>query len=264
MTDWSSYDGIADRYDGVCGSRFEAAARILSQRLSLAPAASVLDLGTGTGIVLRALAPTAASLTGCDRSRGMIGAARARVPAGRFVEADAAALPFRNASFDAVTAGFVLSHLHDHQAGLAEVHRVLKRGGRFATTSWGAASDARDAAWRELLGGTVPQDRVRAAVARVVPREAEFENAASVAAALAAAGFTGVEVDAVALTYTISLEDFVADREISSAGRFARHTLGPDGWARWVAEAREFLRRRFGSTFECSREVLVGVGGRAA
>jgi hypothetical protein len=81
---------------------------------------------------------------------------------------------------------------------------------------------------------------------------------------LAAAGFAGVEVHAVVLEYTISLDDFLADREISSAGRYARHTLGPDGWSRWVAHARDRLERRFGSAFACSRGVLIGIGARAA
>jgi ubiquinone/menaquinone biosynthesis C-methylase UbiE len=263
MTDWSSYDGIAGRYDVVWGDRFQAAARILSERLSLPSSGSVLDIGTGTGIVLGALAPTAARLTGCDRSMGMIGVARARVPAARFVAADATTLPFRDASFDAVSASFVLSHLGDPEAGLREVRRVLKPGGRFAMTSWAADEDERGAAWRDSLAEAVSRDLVQAAVARVAPAEARFEAAPGVEATLTAAGFAAVEVSPAVLRYTISVDDFLADREISSAGRFACHTLGAEGWSRWCEATREALERRFGSVFQCSRQILIGLGVRA-
>ena len=148
MSDWSSYDTIAARYDDVWGSRFEAVARLLCERMPLGRGTAHLDVGTGTGIVLRALASQASgsNLAGCDRSIGMIRAARARMPEGRFVAADAMTLPFRDASFDAVTASFVLSHIADLEAGLQEAHRVLKPGGRFAMTSWSTDTDKRAAA----------------------------------------------------------------------------------------------------------------------
>lgn len=267
MTDWSSYDGIAKRYDDVWGTRFEAVARCICERVSLAPGESALDIGTGTGFVLRTLATKASRgsrLTGCDRSIGMIDVARSRVPAGWFVAADVVTLPFRDASFDAVTASFVLSHLGNHEAGLAEARRVLKPGGVFAMTSWAADADVYGEAWRELLAGAVSTELVEAAVARVAPHESHFESAERVDRALAAGGFAAVEVHPVTLEYTILLDQFLADRELSAAGRFARHALSADAWLRLVARAREVLGRRFGSVFHCSRGVLVGVGTRAA
>ena len=115
-----------------------------------------------------------------------------------------------------------------------------------------------------MLAGAVSKDLLQAAVERVVPRETHFENAASVKSALTVAGLAGVEVHALALNYTIPLDHFLADRELSSGGRFARHTLGADAWARFDDRAREELRRRFGSVFECARGVLIGLGERAA
>jgi len=264
VTEWSSYDNIAGRYDDVWGSRFESVARSIRERVSLVPGESLLDIGTGTGIVLRSFTSTATRLTGCDRSIGMIDIARSRVPAGRFVAADAVTLPFRDASFDAVTASFVLSHLGSHEAGLAEARRVLKPGGRFTMASWAADADVYGEAWRELLAGAVSQELVEAAVARVAPHESHFESAEKVDRALTAAGFAEAEVHPVTLDYTLSLDQFLADRELSSAGRFARHALGAEAWPPFVARARDVLGRRFGSAFRCTRGVLIGMGTRAA
>ena len=267
VSGWSSYDGIAQRYDDIWGSRFEEVARHLRERVALSRRSSVLDVGSGTGIVLDALrskAPEGARLVGCDKSAGMIRVARCRVPVGRFVEASALSLPFGESNFDVVTASFVLSHLSDCEAGLAEVHRVLKPGGVFAMSSWSADADPHGEAWRTALAHVVPEERLRAAVAQVAPAEARFQQSEGVEAALTAAGFGGITVHTVTLEYSLPLDHFLADREISSAGRFARHTLGADGWAGFQDRAREELGRRFGSVFECSRGVLIGLGTRAA
>jgi ubiquinone/menaquinone biosynthesis C-methylase UbiE len=264
--DWSSYDTIADRYDDVWGGRFEAVAAFLCERIPLPGPVSVLDIGTGTGIVLRAMAgksPVGSRLTGCDRSIGMIRVARARLPAGRFVGADALALPFRGGSFDLVTASFVLSHLRHADAGLKEMTRVLRRGGRLMVTSWAAGSDAPGEAWRDLLESVVSTDLVRAAVDRVAPGESRFESAPQVERTLAGAGLGDVGVHPFAMDYTITLDDFLSDRELSSAGRFARESLGPEAWSRFAGRAREVLGSRFGPEVRCTRQVLVGMGARA-
>lgn len=130
--------------------------------------------------------------------------------------------------------------------------------------SWSADADVHGEAWRALLADVVPKERLQAAVAHVAPYETHFERAEGVEAALTAAGFSGVTVHALTLEYAIPLDHFLADREISSGGRFARHTLGADAWSRFLARAREELGRRFGSFFECSRGVLIGLGTRAA
>jgi ubiquinone/menaquinone biosynthesis C-methylase UbiE len=266
-TDWSSYDTIAGRYDEVWGSRFEAVARLIWERVSPARGASVLDIGTGTGIVPHALGSRALELsgvTGCDRSAGMIRAARARMPALRLVAADAATLPFRDSAFDVATASFLLSHLRNYEAGLIEARRVLRPGGVFAMTSWAADTDPYGEAWRKLLADAVSRERLQDAVARVAPSESCFENAAGVERALDAAGFASVEVHPVALEYKLSLEHFLSDRELSSGGRFARHAVGVEAWGRFLARAREELGRRFGSVFTFPRGVLIGLGKRAA
>lgn len=266
VTDWSSYDSIAGRYDEVWGSRFEAVARFIWQRVSPARGASVLDIGTGTGIVPHALGSRALELrgvTGCDKSTGMIQVARSRMPALRIVAAEATALPFRDSAFDVATASFLLSHLRNYEAGLIEARRVLRPGGVFVMTSWATDTDAHGEAWREILAGAVSKDLLQRAVTHVAPSEGCFESTAGVERALIGADFAGVEVHTLALTGTISVEHFLSDRELSSGGRFARQALGADAWGRFVARARDELGRRFGSVFTFTRGVRIGLGKRA-
>lgn len=260
---WPSYDGIAARYDDVWGGRFEAVARLIWERVSPGPGALVLDVGTGTGIVPRAMGARLSDIsgvTGCDRSAGMLSMAKGRMPALRLVVAEASALPFRQAVFDVATASFVLSHLRDYGAALLEAHRVLKPGGTFVMTSWAADTDAPGEAWRELLAEAVSRDRLREAVAQVAPSESCFESAGAVEHALTRAGFSGVEAHAATLGCSLSLDQYLADRELSSGGRFAQHALGAAGWARFLAHAREELGHKFGPLVSFPRDVLIGVG----
>ncbi len=97
---------------------------------------TALDLCCGHGIVTQGLVAAGAEATGCDFSPAMLGIARASVPGARFVEGDAMALAFDDASFDAVTIGFGIPHVPDPSAVIAEAHRVLKPGGRLAFSVW--------------------------------------------------------------------------------------------------------------------------------
>jgi len=96
----------------------------------------ILDVATGTGDVALLLkrARPEAEVVGGDFTPQMLELARAKAArAGvdvRFLEADALALPFADASFDAITAAFGFRNFADYERGLAEFQRVLAPGGR--------------------------------------------------------------------------------------------------------------------------------------
>lgn len=108
--------------------------RIATTRaLSSRPGQRILDLAAGTGTSSVAIARTGAEVVAADFSPGMIAEGRRRhagVPGVSFVEADATNLPFEDEEFDAVTISFGLRNVQDADAGLREMLRVTKPGGR--------------------------------------------------------------------------------------------------------------------------------------
>lgn len=128
----STWDGLAARYGAQ--ERFEQ--RAIETALGLAAPAQcerLIDLGTGTGLLLRRLAmrdPRPAAAVGIDRSAGMLARA-GTLPAGWSVlRADARAVPLPDACADVVTCSYLLHLLEapDRAAVLGEALRLLRRG----------------------------------------------------------------------------------------------------------------------------------------
>jgi SAM-dependent methyltransferase len=121
--------------------------------------AHVLDLGAGTGVASDALISADAQVIAADVAYGMLRHnAPSRPPA---VCADAARLPFRAGSFDHVVAAFVLNHVPDLVAALAEQARVVRPGGTIAASSFPTEREhpAKDAIGKVIeAAGFVPPD----------------------------------------------------------------------------------------------------------
>ena len=104
----------------------------------LTPGGAALDVCCGTGDLTFELAGRVGAdgtVVGCDFSERMLDLARAKARRRdasnvRFEWADTLKLPYADGSFDAVTIGFGARNLADLDRGLAELARVLRRGGR--------------------------------------------------------------------------------------------------------------------------------------
>ena len=92
--------------------------------------ASTLDVACGTGDMAIELLKRGSSVTGIDLSEEMLAIARSKTAEANFQLANAEALPFDDASFDAVTSAFGIRNFVHLDKGLAEMARVLKSGGR--------------------------------------------------------------------------------------------------------------------------------------
>lgn len=105
--------------------------------LRVVPGSSVLDVGCGTGeacVELAGIVGSTGKVAGIDASEAMIAAARRAAKGAKHAidlrVASIYALPFPDAAFDAVRCERVFQHLDDPEAGLAEMMRVARPGGR--------------------------------------------------------------------------------------------------------------------------------------
>jgi len=106
----------------------------------LSTAGTVLEIGTGTGMLARQLQQPGRTLVISDLAHGMTRHARQNLDRPGAVDADAAALPFAGASFTAVASSSVYQWIEDLAGAFTEVARVLQPGGWFAFALFGESS----------------------------------------------------------------------------------------------------------------------------
>jgi demethylmenaquinone methyltransferase/2-methoxy-6-polyprenyl-1,4-benzoquinol methylase len=126
---------------------------------------TVVDVGTGTGLLARAAAQIigdGAQVTGVDPSPGML--AHAKVPAGvRLLSGSAERIPVADSCADFLCMGYALRHLNDLSTAFAEFYRVVRPGGRLCVLEMTLpTSTLQRAILKTWLGGLVPR------IARVV------------------------------------------------------------------------------------------------
>jgi SAM-dependent methyltransferase len=108
--------------------------------LAAQPGERILDLGCGDGRLTQRIAATGATVEGVDASPAMVAAARSRGIA--VEEAPAESLPHADGTFDTVFSNAALHWVRGQDAMMAEVHRVLKPGGRFVAEMGGQGNIA--------------------------------------------------------------------------------------------------------------------------
>lgn len=133
--EWANAD-LAQSYARVFAKAADMVVPHLVKAVGAGPGVETLDLCCGHGNVTLGLVEAGAEVTGLDFSPAMLDMARASVPEAQFVEGDAMALSYGDASFDAVTIGFGMPHVPDPSKVLAEARRVLRPGGRLAFSVW--------------------------------------------------------------------------------------------------------------------------------
>jgi demethylmenaquinone methyltransferase/2-methoxy-6-polyprenyl-1,4-benzoquinol methylase len=128
------FDAVAEGYDRtndvLSFGQDRLWRRATARAVAVRPGERLLDLATGTGTSIEPFDRGGARAVGCDLSMGMLRVGRARNPSLRLVAGDALALPFADASFDALTVSFGLRNVTDLDAALVELRRVARPGGR--------------------------------------------------------------------------------------------------------------------------------------
>lgn len=253
--DWISYDSVAGGHDARVPLMFEAPARDLAARMEFASARSLLDVGTGTGIV--ALQATCAVVIGADPSVEMLRRAR-RNGVGLVAAAEAPGLPFADRTFDRVTAGFVLSHVASYVEALRDMVRVLRRGGRLGVTAWRSRESEYRDCWNRLMERFVD---VRALDSEALPWEEWLAEPENVQAALIDAGLGGVAVDEIEYPIEMAAASFLEMRETSTPARYLRRT-DPAAWERFRESVASEFQRQFRGPVVFTHRALIATAVR--
>jgi ubiquinone/menaquinone biosynthesis C-methylase UbiE len=232
---------------------FAPAAERLLAAAAPVPGERVLDVGTGTGIVARRVAPLVGptgTVAGVDASAGMLSvaretAAREDIPIS-WHEGLAESLPFPDASFDLVLCQFALMFFNDVPTALAEMRRVLTPDGRAVLSVFQAIDlhpfyAALDQAIERRLG--IP------AVAAIF----SLSDADALGEAISRAGFREVEIEPWSMTAHMGPPDaFLAGEiEMDTAAIPAMQDLPP-------AERRKLVEAIAQDLAEPLRAVTVG------
>ena len=139
----NTFDTISEGYDNHALRFFSESAKHLVSYLNLEGDEHVLDVATGTGIVVLTLAKHLPSgrITGIDFSEGMLSQARAKqrksnIHNAEFLKMDMEAIEYPKNHFDAAVCAFGLFYVEDMQGQLSHISDKVKPGGKILITSF--------------------------------------------------------------------------------------------------------------------------------
>jgi SAM-dependent methyltransferase len=167
-------------------------------------------------------------------------------------------LPFANATFDRVTAGFVLSHVPRYRDALSDMARVLRRGGRLGVTAWRSRGSVYHDCWNAAMKKLVD---VEALDAEALPWEEWFMEPGNLAAAMREPELSGIVVDEIEYPIVMTLDQFLAMRETSTSARYLRQTDSA-AWERFRQTIAAEFQGRFRDPVAFTQRALIATGVR--
>jgi len=178
------FNQMAAQWDSIYTREgFLRLTHIIAQ-LDIRPGATVLDVGSGTGILLPLLTQAVGEkgrIVALDFAEEMLSRAKAKGFAGNieYIVADASDMPLPDGSFDWVICNAVFPHFPDKSKALTEIARVLKRRGKLAICHVRSRQAVNE--MHRTIGGAIADD--------LIPDDGEVRQL------LAASGFAGIEIE---------------------------------------------------------------------
>jgi ubiquinone/menaquinone biosynthesis C-methylase UbiE len=153
-----------DAYDRFMGRYSMRLAPLFAEFAGVREGQRVLDVGAGTGALATELVRRGAEVAAVDPSEAFVAALERRLPGIEVHAAPAEELPWPDEHFDAALAQLVVTFMSNAPAGIAEMRRVVRRGGTVAACMWdrqgmemlAAINRAQDA-----VGSTAPTTEAR-------------------------------------------------------------------------------------------------------
>ncbi|WP_144673672.1 class I SAM-dependent methyltransferase [Arthrobacter sp. U41] len=165
------------------------------------------DVGCGTGNLTARAIDRGAEVTGIDPDAEMLALARATAPHAELLLGGVPNLPLAPDTFDAVVANFVVNHVDDPRAAVADLKRVCRPGGVVAVTMWPSELSAINRLWSDVVeasGAAAPgQQRL--------PEDKDFDRTEQgLNELLVGAGLDEVQTETLAWDFAIDAEDLWA------------------------------------------------------
>jgi arsenite methyltransferase len=204
--------------------------KLVYEALGAQPGDSVLDVGCGPGFYSRELLDQvgkAGSVTGVDQSPQMLAVAMRRSESfgnARFEQGDATRLPVETGGFDRALSVQVLEYVADVTAALAELHRVLRPGGRLVV--W-------DVDWATVSWHSEDPERMERVLRAWDAHLAHASLPRTLAASLRVAGFENVRMDGHAFATAELSEESYGGATLPVIERYVRQqgSADVDAWA---------------------------------
>lgn len=156
------FDQSAAKWDELTGEETLVRLQKIVAGLGIKPGARVLDVGTGTGVLLPLLLERESQVVALDFSWEMIKRANAKGYPIAYVQGDVQRLPLKDGSFDWVICNAVFPHFLDKFRALSEIRRVLREGGRMVichTESRQAINELHRSIGGAVAYDTIPPDK---------------------------------------------------------------------------------------------------------
>jgi len=210
------YSRVAQAYDRATAVVTSQINDAILEAVGAGPGISLLDVACGPGWLSAAAVKRGAVVTALDFAENMVAFARLRCPEADIHNADAENLPFPASRFDAVVCSLGLLHLPDPERAIAEAHRVLRPGGRYAFTCW--TPPARNPFFGLILGAVQKHGNMNVNIPAGPPLF-RFGEPTECERALNTEGFTSVSVNELPMVWPFPTPEAVVPSVVASTAR---------------------------------------------
>ena len=197
----------AQSFAHLCAGAIAPLLDAVEDGVGLLAGKQLADVGCGTGTLAALATGRGARVTAVDPDAEMLSLARSGAPEAEVCVGAVPTLPFEPDTFDAVVANFVVNHVGDPRAAVADLMRVCAPGGVVGVTVWPSALSAINALWAEVVSAsgamTLPPQHLSA--------EMDFDRTEpGLAELLTGAGLTDVEATTLTWEFRIDADDLWA------------------------------------------------------